>query len=58
MDRFDTCDRCGHPLEPRNCKEVCPRCGARLDCSDVPTVHRPIDAHTERGHDESRLQGA
>ncbi|MCW5850685.1 MAG: hypothetical protein KIT87_11480 [Anaerolineae bacterium] len=37
----ETCDRCGHLLEPRQCREVCPRCGARLDCSDMPSVFRP-----------------
>lgn len=29
------CDRCGHETYKLMCKEVCPNCGGRRDCSDV-----------------------
>jgi Zn finger protein HypA/HybF involved in hydrogenase expression len=28
------CDCCGAPMEERQCKIVCPRCGFRRDCTD------------------------
>lgn len=31
------CDRCGHAVDKTPCKEICPNCGARRDCSDVVT---------------------
>lgn len=29
------CDRCGHETYKLACKEVCPNCGGRRDCSDI-----------------------
>jgi hypothetical protein len=28
------CDRCGEPMDERQCKILCPRCGFCRDCSD------------------------
>ena len=28
------CDRCGEPMEERQCKIVCLNCGMARDCSD------------------------
>jgi len=37
MFQYETepCDRCGHPTYKLMCKEVCPNCGGRRDCSEV-----------------------
>ena len=32
------CDRCGHEMNERNCKIICPNCGNQFDCSDL-TLH-------------------
>jgi hypothetical protein len=32
------CDNCGQMLMSRQCKLLCGRCGARLDCSDLFVV--------------------
>lgn len=32
------CDRCGHEMNERNCKIICPNCGNQFDCSDL-TMH-------------------
>jgi hypothetical protein len=29
------CDRCGFAMVERQCKVICPNCGARWDCSDL-----------------------
>jgi Zn finger protein HypA/HybF involved in hydrogenase expression len=28
------CPQCGERMQERNCKIICPRCGASADCSD------------------------
>lgn len=33
--RLYICDRCGHEMYEKNCKDTCPNCGNRFDCSDL-----------------------
>lgn len=33
--KTEPCDRCGYGTFKLACKEVCPNCGARRDCSDL-----------------------
>jgi hypothetical protein len=33
--RVYICDRCGHEMDEKNCKVICPNCGNRFDCSDL-----------------------
>lgn len=33
-DTVHICDRCGYPVDDRQCKIICPNCGCMRDCSD------------------------
>lgn len=35
QERHFRCDWCGFEMIQRQCKVICPNCGARWDCSDL-----------------------
>lgn len=53
------CDRCGFQMVERQCKVICPNCGARWDCSDVTIWvgdgRNPYTARPYQAIDQSAL---